>query len=480
MDLDATVKSNEKEFFGKKYLYIPLKESEKLLVVLSAHNQGSRYFLLRSFFNQQRHNLLFITNPKNNWYLDDDYGKTYLDLIQSFAQSFDKKNVFIFGSSMAGYAAINFAVRLNVNCLTCNPQVNLELSMDYGWSDLNRNIANLVSEKKSIPLETLLNQSVFYGVICIIHGHNPIDVANVELILGSSTSVRKLLVYTLDTDDHAMPFGRDVEKVYEVLELIAKFNSFNLDLQDASGISTVLRENRKEMIQKGAKFPHRFLSNFYKPSESTWRLRHKLKRPGAYFFEDVGYYNSAGQISGALIIYDGDQYYPISGKVHPHKKKSINFSGSLDLSNNQIVKPNVWVRVPDDGKLFLKEGIFHAVCADSKNCYINWDLRNEVSKIELYVGMYVSCLLDIEVSDGNITFSIGAFGQSGYYQVNKTITSSGRYTITFQIQSINLKHSHSLFSRVYFFPDGKEKNVTIRALYFSPGNFPLESFFNFE
>ena len=99
MNIESLVKSCEKDFFGRKYLYVPKEGSSKLLILLSAHNQGNRYFLLKSFISNQKYNLLFITNPENNWYLDDNFGESYIKLIKYISDKYDKNNVFIFGSS---------------------------------------------------------------------------------------------------------------------------------------------------------------------------------------------------------------------------------------------------------------------------------------------------------------------------------------------------------------------------------------------
>jgi hypothetical protein len=478
MNTESLVKSYEKDFFGRKYLYIPNEGSKKLLILLSAHNQGNRYFLLKSFLTKQNHNLLFITNPENNWYLDDDLGELYLKLIKSITDTYDNNNVFIFGSSMAGYAAIHFSIKLNVNCLTCNPQVNLNISMDYGWYELNKNISKLISKRKALPLEELLNKSFYSGVMCIVHGHAPIDVANVELILGSSTAVRKLLVYTLDTDDHAMPFGRDVEKVYQALELISGFSSFNLQTQDASTQISNLRLHRKNAIENEIRFPYRRLSNFYKPNGYSWRGRHGIKRPGVYFFEDIGSYNKFWEIGGALVVYDGDRYEAVTGKVRNPLVMSLDFDQPIgvDFLNNQIICNNAWLRVPIDGHLCVdSSGVFSAVSVSSKNCYLNWDLLKEIN-FEIQASTYVTCFLDVDIDKGDIIFSVGAYGESGYYQSNKRLDISGQYVLVFQISSIDLKHKDALFSRIYFYPDGIQKKIKIKKFAFAVGNFPDNSF----
>ena len=473
MDIRGIVESNERILSGKKYLFVECVGSKKILVLLSAHNQGNKYFLLRSFLENQRFNLLFITDPDNSWYLDADFGEKYLEIINSITCNYKKEDVYIFGSSMAGYAAINFAVNLNVNALVCNPQVNLELSLDYGWYELNKNIKKLTSNNKALALEKLLNNTFFDKTICIVHGHAPIDVANVELILGSSAPVRKLLVYTIDTDDHAMPFGRDVHKVYEALELIDGFNKFNLIVEDSNSNISILRDNRKKHVFKNLNYQFRSLSRKYL-DQMLWVNRHEIEKPGVYFFSDVGFYNRKGDFSGALLIFDGDEYDCLSVTALNTKSRSLKIElpeKEISLKNNDEIFENAWVRVPDGGALkFSETGVIDAVYGSTTNSYINWDL------IKLYPdikeGVYISCFVDVELDKGKITLSLGAFGDSGYYQTNKVIDKSGHYVLTFHIVNIVNKHKDAIFSRIYFYPDANSKKIKINKFLVSEGFYP--------
>lgn len=476
MNIGEIVQSNEKTISDKKYLFVECEGSNKVLVLLSAHNQGDKYFLLRSFLENQKFNLLFITDPDNSWYLNDDFGAKYIEIISSVISNYKKEDAYIFGSSMAGYAAINFAVQLNINALVCNPQVNLDLSLDYGWYDLNKNIKKLTSNNKAVALERLLNNTFFDKTMCIVHGHAPIDVTNVELILGSSAPVRKLLVYTLDTDDHAMPFGRDVQKVYEALDLIDRFNKFNLAVEDSNSGISILRENRKKQISKNFDSQFRSLSRKYL-DQMLWVKRHEIDKPGVYFFSDVGYYNKKGKISGALIFFDGDTYDCLTTAAlnRSQSLKIKNPEKEIIFKNNDEIFENAWVRVPDGGELKLSDsGFIDAVYGETTNSYINWDLIKVYPDIK--EGMFISCLLDVEFDQGKITLSLGAFGDSGYYQTNKVIDKSGHYVLSFHIVNINKKHKDAIFSRIYFYPDGSSKKIKINKFLVSDGFYP-DTFF---
>ena len=477
MDLKSIVLSHEKYFDDKKYLFVPFEGSDRVLILLSAHNQGGKYFLLRSFLERQKYNLLFITDPDNSWYLDSDFGAKYIDLLSGVLSGFDKGKCYIFGSSMAGYAAIHFALQLNIHALVCNPQVNLNLTLDYGWYELNKNIAKLVSKKKNLALEKLLNETLYDKVMCVIHGHAPIDVANVELILGSAAPVRKLLVYTLDTDDHKMPFGRDVDKIYKALSLMDGFYDFDLQVEDQNSQMSVLRNNRKKAVKNDNIFHSRRLSSFN--DEHSWAKRFEITKPGVYFFYDVGFYNSLGNISGCLLSYDGDEFSCLTNRVDSvDSSVSLGFNNEKlsDLNNGDKVFDNSWVRVPEDGELsYLGGGLFFARSGSSKNSYLNWELIKDLP-LAGKEGQYISCLLDVEVEKGRVTLSLGAYGDGGYYQENKIIDSSGVYVLTFYISNILLSHKDSLFARIYFYPDNMHKKVKINKFSALSGYYPKSSF----
>src|SRR5690606_35184683 len=101
----------------------------------------------------------------------------------------------------------------------------------------------------------------------------------------------------------------------------------------------------------------------------------------------------------------------------------------------------------------------------------NWELIKEFSA-DIKEGMYVSCLIDVELSGGKITLSLGGYGDAGYYQVNKVIDASGCHNLTFHISNILPGHRDALFARVYFYPDGISKEVKLKRFSAIPGYYP--------
>ncbi|MBE9607844.1 hypothetical protein [Chitinilyticum piscinae] len=479
IDIQKIISTHEKTINGKKVLFVPKSHSDKLLVLLSAHNQKNNYFLLRTFLENQTDNLLFLTDTNNTWYLDNDKGKTYAEIISSYSNNFPEGNTCIFGSSMAGYAAIHFALKNNLHCLACNPQVSIELSLDYGWHELNKNMLRTINNGGAVNLQELAEQqSNHTGVIFIIHGHAPIDIANVELILEATPNHRKLITHTIDSDDHAMPFGRDIEKVNAALDLIFAFHKFNLPIGATQSNIKILKDNRHHNNRHGIK---RYYKNWKGSDQQSfaWNRRHFLQNPGIYFCRDIGLYNSSGEKTGTPFIFDGSELWQLKSampcdKIHDFSADEVPYG---PVSNNQAIG-NAWFRAPDGECLLHSDGGGHftAKFITGKNCYFNISLNHFLDS-GFKNGHEISCMIDVEVERGSITLSLGAHGISGYYQANKIIESSGRHTLVFHADTVNNKHRDALFARIYFLSDGKSKSIKINSIAFAHGNLPTVEIF---
>lgn len=477
-NLEKIVLEYEHVFNEKKYLYKPIENSSRLLILLSAHNQKTNYFLLRSFIENQHCNLLFLTDENNTWYLDDNQGRDYKEIISNIISTYELKNVYIFGSSMAGYGALHFALYFNIHCLSCNPQVNLKLSLDYSWQELSKNIEKTLKNTNNISIDKMYNTSSYDKVMAIVHGHAPIDVANVELILGSSASIRKLLVYTLDTDDHAMPFGREVDKIYQMLDLMASFDAFNLAYSDQNSQFSVLRFNRKRLVQEN-KYPHfRKLQDNYLISQNRfeWFKRFDINQVGTYTFHDIGYYTDKNELSGCLTYFDGESHqllHPTFECIPIKYQSDLTLKNINTIENNQLVFDDCWARVNAGSSLLWHESYFSASFINSNNCYLNFFIPH--SFIETVSdGDYITCQIEVTISNGWMTLSLGGVGEAGYYQNNKTISSSGVFTISTCIASINRNHSDALFARIYPLPDKKDKSFTVKSIKIMKGHIPLK------
>ncbi|MBC6503506.1 hypothetical protein GW742_18820 [Citrobacter freundii] len=204
-DISYLIKHFQHEKSGKKYLYIPEeldKKNERLLVILSAHNQGEKYMALRAFTEDQQCDLLFMHNPDNTWYLDHDAGASYRAALEETIKYYKAQNVYFFGSSMSGYAAVLFSLIFNSNAVTVNPQINLNISKDYAWDELISHIDAIPSDR--INIDEWCIDHWKDSVIYLMHGHDDIDVINAKLLLNAMPPRRKLIVQTLDLDSHTL------------------------------------------------------------------------------------------------------------------------------------------------------------------------------------------------------------------------------------------------------------------------------------
>ena len=304
LDLKEFARKNTKTAFGKEYCYIKAQEniSEKLLIVLSAHNQFNKFFLFRSFVENLKYDMLFLTD-NNTWYLDDDFGLSYELIIKDYINIYKKENIVIFGSSMGGYGAVCLATKFGTNCLLCNPQIDLPISYEWGWNELRLHLREIINSKKYIDVVKELEKSRFNNIYFVIYGHNPIDEINVNLLMTSCKCEKKLIVFQYDGDDHNFPFDRDVNLIYQCIDLIYSVTNLNIKSKGALPEIKELRESRRR-------------NDFYAPYEfnreyinrDLWTNRSQIKQSGIYNFIDVGIW-AKSKYSGLLMYRDENGCY---------------------------------------------------------------------------------------------------------------------------------------------------------------------------
>lgn len=90
------------------------------MVCLSTHNDGTKYRPLPSAYRYIDADLLFVRDPDNSYYLQGDEGEAYLGLIRGVTAPYKPQDVVMFGSSMAGYAALRWALAINANAVLSN------------------------------------------------------------------------------------------------------------------------------------------------------------------------------------------------------------------------------------------------------------------------------------------------------------------------------------------------------------------------
>lgn len=163
---------NEREYKNKKYVHIE-NGSDHLVIILNTHNQGDRYFGYKTISESNKKvDLLFIVDPYNKYYLDDNEGETYKELIEYIAKNYLKDNISIFGTSMAGYAALYFGITLKLNIIAINPQINLDSAKKLAWPQLKETLTNLTC---SCDLEKLIVQQYSGQSIFLTFGQHRLD-----------------------------------------------------------------------------------------------------------------------------------------------------------------------------------------------------------------------------------------------------------------------------------------------------------------
>lgn len=488
LDIAKLVADHEQIVLGKKVLFVPAEaglRSERLLVVMSAHNQGGKYMALRSFLEDQKCDLLFISDPKNSWYLDDDLGSSFGSVLNVFVKNYDPKSIFLFGSSMSGYGAIFHAFKLNANAIASNPQINLDVTKDYAWPELIEHINDIGGNH--VNLDEISDAEWGDSAVYLIHGHDEIDTINVELLTRSSPPNKKLIVQTLDVDSHVMFFGKEVGYVYAVMDLLASFRK-ELDLKKL--LLDLVPEDKTNKRQLRAE---RKLSKIHDPYRAidhsgnaiSWQNRYLYQQAGKeVFFSNIGFYTE-GKLTGGTCFFDGERWrlctpIPTIGDdlISVNHLKT---TGDLSAKqNNQNINEFWWVRNEAESDLIVNGSLecleIDLSTANTKNIYLSSALKVSKKQYESLLGKYLTLSADVYTSDGKIYLTLGGYGDSGYHHRNSptnTVGSWEKIFVTQQFLSINTNHKDSVFVRVNLAADGKPKKVIIKNIRLHAGYFPM-------
>lgn len=491
LNINDIVQKYQKEFFGKKYLYLTKdgnKKDKRLLIVMSTHNQGEKYMALRGFIENQKCDLLFINNPENTWYLDNDTGETYASLLIENIKDYEPCNVFFFGSSMSGYASIFFALRFNANAISVNPQVNLNVSKDYSWDELKQHIHDIPGDVVNLDAWCVKNWQD--SVVYLMHGHDDIDVVNTRLFLNAMPSRRKIIVQTVGLDSHAMFFGKDTSQVYAVLNLVEQYRKIAAKEIESAGMTDALKQKsirRQRRNELAMPDPYR---DAYTQGDINWQHRYLYEDAGRVInFKDVGLYSPAGTLSGALCQFDGVKWNLISPKLDYEHNIIANWSFVNDTEilqpvDNQYICPDAWwVRNNCLSKIDIQGGngliSLKINEANSKNIYLALSIDQAKVNLEFYKkleGKYLTFSSEISSSCGGINLVLGGVSDAGYHHRNSDTHDKigfAQKSVFEQFFDININHKEPIFVRFNVCPDGKEKVVKIRNPMLVLGYFPM-------
>jgi len=111
----------------EKYLFFENKESDELLIVFSCAGSYSRYTQLKLFYQKNKTNVLFINNPKYNWYHGSEWSRIGKIIEQVALKQFNKENIISYFGSMGGYIALRVGLTYGFRTVVFNPQIDLNL-----------------------------------------------------------------------------------------------------------------------------------------------------------------------------------------------------------------------------------------------------------------------------------------------------------------------------------------------------------------
>jgi hypothetical protein len=165
---------HERALDGLPYVHVEREDAtgpRRLLVSIATHNNGECYAALETVHKRWKGDVLAVRDPLNSYYLREDAGAGYDAVVEQVCAGYAPADIVFFGSSMAGHAALRWALRLDANALVSNPQVNLDASAALGWAGLRTSIGR-------IPRRVNLDEMAHGERSCSItwlHGRHPMD-----------------------------------------------------------------------------------------------------------------------------------------------------------------------------------------------------------------------------------------------------------------------------------------------------------------
>src|SRR5690606_19877344 len=226
-ELDNFIQKNENFFEDKKYIYVPYEdkknEGNSLIIAMSTHNFGERYFFLKTLIANQKCSLLFIKDPLNTYYLENDGGQSYKRLLEPFVKKYGENNISFFGSSMAGYAALHFGLYFNTNIIVSNPQIDFEISYKYAWDDLRKTLDRV--KKNWVDIRTILDNKALDTIVYYDCGDYPMDIENLKYFKKLDAKRFSIYLNKLEDDKHGFYF-KNSENIFRVHENLVLFRNF--------------------------------------------------------------------------------------------------------------------------------------------------------------------------------------------------------------------------------------------------------------
>jgi hypothetical protein len=157
-DMEQYIDSKE-----EKYLFFENKESDELLIVFSCAGSYSRYTQLKPFYQKNKTNVLFINNPKYNWYHGSEWERTQKIIEQVALKNFKKENIISYFGSMGGYVALRVGLTYGFRTVVFNPQIDLNLWIRHRPSiSVRLNQEKELTHLQDLPIELYENTPIYY------------------------------------------------------------------------------------------------------------------------------------------------------------------------------------------------------------------------------------------------------------------------------------------------------------------------------
>jgi len=147
----------------EKYLFFENQESDELLIVFSCAGSYSRYTQLKLFYEKNKTNVLFINNPKYNWYHGSEWERTQKIIEQVALKNFTKENIISYFGSMGGYVALRVGLTYGFRTVVFNPQIDLNLWIRHRPSiSVRLNQEKELVHLQDLPIELYENTPIYY------------------------------------------------------------------------------------------------------------------------------------------------------------------------------------------------------------------------------------------------------------------------------------------------------------------------------
>lgn len=184
MNSDHLDKATE-YYQGQRIAYVN-RGSDRLIVSLQTFRNGMNFMAGNGLMSKTSSDLLFLTNPNNDYYSD----LIYFEILNKYIEKYKIRNVLFFGSSMAGYAALRYAYHFGANFFVNNPQADISLTLKFAWDALRREIEKFSYRGNVFDSATL--HSECFGYYC--HGQHDLDVANAKFFFEKLSVLNKSFV----------------------------------------------------------------------------------------------------------------------------------------------------------------------------------------------------------------------------------------------------------------------------------------------